>query len=443
MLDTFVPILIFLLILSIVIFVHELGHYLAAVRAGIFVEEFAIGMGPKLFGFYGRKKSLVGKPKPKVKQGDPEIESMSRSHLCNEEEVQKTQEDSDDDFVLKRESTQTHESSDAEVKYVVFQVPEDNGENEKDGEYTLYSVRAFPIGGFCKMRGQDEDVPNDPEAMNNKSVFARLMVIAGGSFMNFLLAFLLFFTLVMLRGFMVAEVWALAEEMPGYQAGLMVGDRITHINGNRVMLYENFVFMMDVSGGQQINLRVLRDSRTYTFDLTPVRGQHGWLIGFAPGRRFGLLHERPEGFDFPFIRVGVMEGILTSAEMIVFHIRAPFRVFARFATGQAMPEGGGVMGPIGIGGMLTEIYQDVVVYGILDTVLTMVTFLALFSAMLGIMNLLPIPALDGARLVFLFIEAVRRKPVAPEKEAMVHIVGIVSLLMLAVFIAYRDIVRLL
>ena len=378
MFDVLIPILIFILILSVVIFIHELGHYIFAIRAGIFVEEFALGMGPKLFGFYGKKKSAHPKP------------------------------------------------------------------DEEDGEYTLYSLRMFPIGGFCKMRGQDEDVPDDPEAMNNKPVFSRIKVIAGGSIMNFLLAFVLFFTLVMLRGFPIAEVTLLLEDMPGYQAGLMVGDRITHINGTRVSLYEDFMFMLDTSGGQELDVRVRRGNENLTFFITPTMGADGnFLIGFRPGRRLGILHELPDDPAFPLYRVGIGEGLVTSAEMIAFHIRAPFRLLARLIAGQPMPDGGGLMGPIGIGGVITEVYQEVAAHGFVDTLLTMLFFTALLSAVLGVMNLLPIPALDGARLVFLFLEAIRRKPVAPEREAMVHFVGIVTLLMLAVFIAYRDIARLL
>ena len=378
MFDILVPILIFILILSIVIFIHELGHFLFAVRAGIFVEEFALGMGPKLFGFYGKKKS--SHPKPDA-EGD---------------------------------------------------------------EYTLYSLRMFPIGGFCKMRGQDEDVPDDPEAMNNKPIFSRIMVIAGGSIMNFVLAFLLFFTLVMLRGYPVAEVTLLREDMPGYHPGLMIGDRITHINGTRINLYEDFMFMLDTSGGQELEVRVRRQTEYLTFFITPVIGEEGnFVIGFRPGRRFGILQERFYDPDFPFYRVGVGEGLVTSAQMIGFHFRAPVRILARFVAGSPLPDGGGLMGPIGIGGIITEVYQEVIVHGLLDTVLTMLFFTALLSAILGVMNLLPIPALDGARLIFLFIEAIRRKPVAPEREAMVHFVGIVTLMLLAVFIAYRDIARLL
>ena len=433
MLNTIVPIVIFIVILGIVIFVHELGHYLAAVKAGIFVEEFALGMGPVLYSFHGKRKSLHGKPKKADKN-----ESDNDSSEIDNKYGMADENDITDEYGIVDENNITDESN---------TIDEDDTIDEDEGEYTLYSLRAFPLGGFCKMRGQDEDVPDDPEAMNNKSVLARIIVIAGGSFMNFLLAFILFFTLVMLRGFPVAEVWALAQDMPGYQAGLMVRDRITHINGTRVNLYEDFMFMMDVTGGQELNVRVNRGGQRYNFNITPVLGPNGYLIGFAPGRRFGILHTRPENPEILpgilFQRVRVPEGMLTSAEMIIFHIRAPFRLLARFVAGQTMPEGGGVVGFIGIGGMVTEIYQEVIVYGILDTLLTMILFTALLSAMLGIMNLLPIPALDGARLIFLFIEGIRRKPVAPEKEAMVHFVGIVSLILLAVFVAYRDILRLL
>jgi regulator of sigma E protease len=101
------------------------------------------------------------------------------------------------------------------------------------------------------------------------------------------------------------------------------------------------------------------------------------------------------------------------------------------------------MGPIGMAAELTVIFNEVIEYGIMDTVLTMLFFTALLSAALGLFNLLPIPAMDGARLVFLAIEGIRRKPVPPEREGMVHLVGFVLIIALAIFIAYRDIMRLL
>lgn len=369
--ETIIPILIFILILGIVIFIHELGHFLAARWAGIFVEEFALGMGPKILSKKGKKKSL-------------------------------------------------------------------------DGEVTLYSLRAFPVGGFCKLRGQDNELADDPEALNNKPIGSRFLVMAGGSIMNFLLAFVLFFILVMLRGYHVIDVVDLTEGMPAYEAGLRVGDRITHINGTRVEFQEDFITVINATGGRQVDIRITRDGERHNFLITPLRGEERYIIGItiSIGRLSGLLDERPADHEIPFRRVQIGDGIVNAAEMIVFHIRAPFSLIARLVVGDPIPEGGGIMGPIGIGGVVTEIYQVTIQRGFMDMLLMMVFFTALLNAALGVMNLLPIPALDGARLVFLLIEAVRRKPVPPEKEAMVHMVGLVFLLVVALFIAYQDIARL-
>ena len=402
MLDIVVPIVLFVVILGAVIFVHELGHFFFARRAGIFVEEFALGMGPKLFSFHGKKRSLL--PKSRAPGPPPDDEEDSESGAG-----------------------------------------EECGEQKPEiGDLTLYSLRALPIGGFCRMRGQDEDVPDDPEAMNNKGVFARIMVIAGGSLMNFAAAFLLFFALTMLRGFPIAEVVSLNEEMPGYRAGLQVGDRITHINGASVRLYEDFVFMVGSAGGQEMEVRVARGAESVELRIAPAQSEDGRrLIGFSPNWRLGFLDEMPDEPDGFSSRVGLGEGLAVSADLVLFNIRAPFRLLAGLFGGRPMPEGGGVMGPIGIGGVVAEVYQDSVEFGFWHTFLQMLMFAALLNAMLGVMNLLPVPALDGARLVFLFIEAVRRKPVAPEREAMVHVAGLVALLVFAVFVAYRDIARFL
>jgi regulator of sigma E protease len=370
--STVIPVLIFLLILGVVVFVHELGHFLAARRAGVFVEEFALGMGPKLFSFRG-----------KTVRGD---------------------------------------------------------------DATIFSLRLFPIGGFCKMRGQDDDLPEDDTSLSTKTVPQRMLVMAGGSIMNFLLAFLLFFGLTLLTGYRVAQVRGVPEGYPAYHAGLQPGDRITHINGNRVTLYENFLLQLEFSGGEPLNIRYVRDGQRNHVTLTPFEAAPGvWRIGFFHDTRFGLLDTltdelREEGFR----RAGVWGSVVTGSEMMLFNIRLPFTMLARWMNNQHMPAGAGIMGPIGMAGELTTVYQQVIYeHGILDTVLTMVFFTALLSAALGLFNLLPIPAMDGARLVFLLIEGIRRKPVPPERENVVHLVGFVLLITLTVFIAYRDIIRLI
>jgi len=380
--STVIPILIFILILGVVVFIHELGHYLMARRAGVFVEEFALGMGPKLFGFRGKPHK-------------PSKETIAWSSSPD------------------------------------YEAPEEDA--------TLYSLRLFPIGGFCKMRGADESIPGDPTALNNKTIPQRMWVMAGGSLFNFIMAFLLFCVLVLLDGYSVPQVHTIRQDTPAYHAGLMAGDRITHLNGRRVSLFEDFITQMEFSGGQPMDVRFVRDGVRHEVNITPMRAGDNFQLGFIMVRHVGFLDSVSEGHQ----RVGLWGTVSTSAEMIVFNMRMPFILLARFIAGDTMPDGAGVMGPIGMAGEVTVIYQQVISRGILPTFLTMLFFTALLNAALGVMNLLPIPALDGSRLVFLGIEGIRRKPVSPERESLVHMVGFVLLMILAVFIAYRDIVRLI
>ena len=385
--STAIPIVIFILILGVVVFIHELGHFVMARRAGVFVEEFALGMGPRLAGFKGKPQKLK----------------------------------KDDD----REGLVWHSSQ-----------PEEDAPAE---ESTLFSLRLFPIGGFCKMRGQDEGDEGDPGALNSKKVWQRAFVMAGGSLFNFIAAFVLFFVLVLLTGYFVPQVHILGANTPAYHAGLQVGDRITHIDGRRVSLFENFSTQLNFSGGQPMDVRFIRDGARHDVTITPMQIGASYRLGFVPVRYLGLIEPDYESFS----RVGFWGTFTTSAEMIVFNMRMPFTLLARLISGRSMPDGAAVMGPIGMAGEVTAIYQEVITEGILQTLLTMLFFTALLNAALGVMNLLPIPAMDGARLVFLGIEGIRRKPVSPEREGLVHMVGFFVLILLAVFIAYRDIVRLL
>ncbi|MCL2577777.1 MAG: M50 family metallopeptidase [Defluviitaleaceae bacterium] len=361
--QTAIGILIFILILGIVIFIHELGHFLAARRAGIFVEEFALGMGPKLISVNGKKKN-------------------------------------------------------------------------RDGETTLFSLRAFPVGGFCKMRGQDDNLPDDPEALNNKSIPARALVMAGGSLMNFLLAFVIFFILVMISGVPTGEtevfVRNVIENRPAFAAGLRTDDIITHINGVKIETPRDVVDLVVASEGAPIDMSVSRGEEQHSFSITPVLSWNNeiddyvYMIGFTPSLRF------------QFAQASILDGIVTSGKMIPMYVTELLNLLSRLIAGEQIADGEGLMGPIRMGGEITMIYQETIKRSFGEMLFAMVSFTAVINLALGVMNLFPIPALDGARLVFLGIEAIRKKPVPPEKEALVHMIGLVSLLMLAVFIAYRD-----
>jgi regulator of sigma E protease len=267
-----------------------------------------------------------------------------------------------------------------------------------------------------------------------------MLVMAGGSMMNFLLAFILFLILTLLTGYETTSVRALQEGRPAHAAGLQVGDRITHINGARVSLYENFLLQMEFSGGAPVNVRVNRGGEVFNVMITPVEAAPGvFRLGFWADFRYGFLSEPIEGYR----RAGFFGSTRTAAELMLFNVRIPFTMLARWVTNQHIPAGANVMGPIGMAGEVTEIYQQVIQRGVGDVVLTMLFFTGLLNAALGLFNLFPIPALDGARLVFLAIEGIRKKPIPPEREGMVHLMGFVLLISLAIFLAFRDIVRLI
>jgi regulator of sigma E protease len=364
-----IPILIFILMIGIVIFVHELGHYLTARRAGIFVEEFALGMGPKIISRNGKKKNA-------------------------------------------------------------------------DGETTLYSLRMFPIGGFCRMRGMDEEMPDDKESLNNKSIPARMSVMAGGSFMNFALAFVLFFIFMMYQGTPLPEthevyVRGVAENMPASVAGLMTNDVITHVNGMQIHSPNDVISFIVESEGQAVEMRVNRDGEVRSFLITPEmswneeRETYVYMVGFSPASRMD------------FRRAYIHEGLFNAGKIFLMQITAPVKLLMQILQGETLAEGEGVMGLVGIGGVVTEYYNITIQRSVGDMILTMVSLTGVISGAVGFMNILPIPALDGGRIVFLLIEAIRKKRIHPEKEAMVHMVGLVALMLLGVFITYREIVGLI
>ena len=364
------------IIFGLVVLVHELGHFAAARRCGIWVEEFAIGMGPKLFGW-------------------------------------------------------------------------------QKGE-TLYTIRALPLGGFCRMHGDDaapaeggDDTQESiaGKALNSKPIYQRMMVMFAGSFMNFVLAFILFTIVVGFTGFRTTTIMHVAQDSPAQAAGIVPGDRITHINGSRRFLWEDVLFEVSTGYGRPVEIGFMRDGRRLDTTIAPVWTGDRYLLGIGPGIRTGMFTEPPEGF----YRTGITEAATVGFMRIGFFIRTTVLGLIRLVTaGLGMDQ---LAGPIGIVNIIGGQYQEAVdtaaavgastAVVVLSVVITMTNFAAIISANLGVVNLLPLPALDGGRIVFLTLEAIRRKPVSPEREGMVHLAGFVLLMILAVFIAYQDILNLL
>lgn len=312
------------------------------------------------------------------------------------------------------------------VEYSIGFGPKLLGFKRKDIQYSL---RAIPLGGYCMFMDDDGDIPN-PRAFNRQPVWKRFITMIAGPAMNFVLAFL--FCAILLCSFIIADyqprITHIYENTPAAACGLETGDIVTEINGEAVSYDGNGVNTVhSVLGAhdpeQPFELTVLRGSESLEFSLQPefmldeATGEQRYLLGIAFGGRYYTLPEALRsscGYMVEF--TGIM---LQSLKDLVFH-------------GTGADE---MMGPVGIISFVSDQVAS-------DTLYAIVNLIFVLSLNLGIMNLLPLPGLDGGRLVFLIIEGIRRKPIPPEKEGLAHAAGMGLLLMLILFITYKDIIRL-
>jgi regulator of sigma E protease len=369
-------IVIAILVFSVLIVIHELGHFIAARRCGILVEEFSIGMGPKLFGF-----------------------------------------------------------------------------RPKGGE-TLYTLRLLPIGGSCRMLGEDV-APDKAEAsqqsaaaapersFSSKPVSKRIVVIAAGIVMNLLLAFVAAFVVYSANRFNVPKVDSLIPGYPAEAAGLMPGDRITKVNGKSVGVAEDVSRLINEKPGDAARLTLNRDGETVELTVTPMFDEASgrYLVGFNIGYVLGMFTEAAEGEE-DAERASFLDTAKMGFNFCVSSVKNIFGFLGQLITRKM--DASQVSGPIGIINLMGDVYNESVATNNPWTVLSNILMLvAGLSVNLAVFNFLPIPALDGGRIVFLIIEAVRGKPVNPEKEGMIHFAGMVLLMILMVFVAYNDILKII
>lgn len=338
-----------LLILSLVVVAHELGHYVSARLLGIDVIEFGVGMGPKIW--------------------------------------------------------------------------------SRQGEHTLFSLRAFPIGGFCKYVGEDDSDFESPGALNNQPRWKRFITVASGPLMNFVLALLVAVLYFMLMGAPSVRP-GISELTPGYPAeaaGLMPGDVIVQVNGEDIPYTEQgaarVTSLIKAAGDEGVSLGVRRAGApdVIRMDLAPVQDPDN-----ASGRLIGIMLDQVRQ------RIGLVDACRSAGANVVLFTRTMLDFLKNLIfRGEGIDETAGPVGMLDI--MTKEISSG------WDQVFNLIV---LISLNLGIMNLLPLPALDGGRLVFILVEAVIRRPIKPELEGWVHAAGFLVLMGFIVFITYKDIVRI-
>ena len=377
-------IILFIIIFSIVVISHELGHFLIGRRNGIRVVEFSVGMGPTLFSF--------------VKGG---------------------------------------------VKYSLKLLPI-GGACMFDGEDGMGGEEGKP-GGLYRRAGVEPDLPLPSEngreqdfaidleqggvSFPEAGVWRRIATVFAGPFFNFILAFVVAGVLTAFSGADLPVIGQVSENSAAEEAGLQAGDRITQIDREKIHFYREVAVISALNQGEELEVHFERDGKKEVVTVQPrYDAQSGrYYMGFTGAGEY-LKCNPLQVFQYGFYEVE-------------YYVRVTYKSLGQLLRGKVTKDD--VSGPIGIAQFVGESYDQAEEnYGTSSAILTMLEIIVLLSVNLGILNLLPLPALDGGRLLFMLVEVIRGKPVSPEKEGIVHFAGLVVLMILMVFIMYNDIMRL-
>ena len=345
-----------IVVLGVLIFVHELGHFLVAKWSGVTVLRFSFGFGPRLFGF-------------------------------------------------------------------------------RKGE-TDYCISAFPLGGYVKMLGEEpgEELPEDQRerSFSSQPVGKRIAIVLAGPLSNFLLAIVVFTLVYAVSGIpeILPEVGSVAAGSPAEQGGLQVGDLVISINDKKLETWENLSGTIEHSTEETLVLKVQRGEETLTLPVKPMVSEAKNLFGETVTRR--LIGVTPSGK----IQVRKVDPFLAGYYSLVqtYHLSRLFLLTVVKLIERVVPFHT-LGGPILIAQMAGRQAQE----GLLN----LIYFIAVISVNLAVLNLLPIPILDGGHILFFTLEAVLGKPIGIRKLEMAQKVGMVLLLVLMVFVFYNDIMRLI
>lgn len=372
--------IIFIFVLGVLVFVHELGHFLVARRNGIKAEEFGFGFPPRLGGVYfdddkGKWKLIWGNKK-------------SRS------------------------------------------------------SNTVYSLNWIPLGGFVRIKGEDGGKKADEDSFASKSAWTRVKVLAAGVTMNFILAWFLISVALMIGSPQPVEDGLssgqdtkiqISQVLPGTPAeemGLLPGDEIVAYRSgvsaelNNFESIENIQQVISEHEGEIIVLVVRRGNESLELSGTPRidPGEDRGPLGIS------LLETAIKRFP---LHLAIWEGLVTTLDLIVLILVTLYEIIKNLVIGQAVSVD--VAGPVGIAFLTQQVTALGLVY--------LLQFTAILSINLGIINAFPIPALDGGRILFILIEKVKGAPVSQKVEQWFHAVGFILLILLMVWVTIRDFIR--
>ena len=424
--------------LLILVVVHELGHFATARSLGVKVLEFGVGFPPRAFGFYtGRTRVLISPDTRFVNlDGEASLRTGQLVKVISSEDTEgnlvaqviegprprrgltgrlpgkgEPREDFGRDDWLKH---------DGKVRAV------------EDGSFVLadmlFSVNWTLLGGFVRLAGESN--PDVPRSLASKGVGTRFLVLVAGPLMNAILPIVFFTVLLMLPQdvlvgrLMVGEV---SPESPAQEAGVKAGDAILQANGHKIENSGDLIRAINLNGGSTMEWLVDRGARQQIITVTPRFDQDAgrWLVGILT-EMVGAHTERRSNPPW----VALRDSFVNTWELLVLVKQGMSGAFSQGSAPQ-------LSGPIGIAQIAGEFTREGGLAGWL-------TITILLSINLAILNILPIPMLDGGRLVFVMLEWVRRgKRVPPEREGLVHLIGFAVLIGLIVLISANDVLRLI
>lgn len=416
--ETLQTVILTVLVFFVIVSIHEWGHYFFAKRAGILVREFAIGFGPKLFSFKRGETKFTMRLIPaggfvRMAGEDPEIVEIKEGQTIA---IQLK-----DDIVQSLYLDKLDERSQAIRGEVVAIDLEKNLFIELDIEGVIERFNVHPQAMMVG-RGTETQIAPIDRHFSSKSPGKRAMAIFAGPMMNFVLAFLLFIVYVQFTGIQEnVTVGDLIAGQPAEAANLQVGDIIYAVNGQEIGT--DRTLMIDIiakSPNKPVDFTIIRNGEQQHITVTPIANENGeGKIGVYSG--FGT---RSASFG-----ESITGGLTLMKEWTVL-ILDGLKMLVTFQF-----ELDDLGGPV----RTAEVTSQIAKQGILQ----LTSWTAVLSLYLGIFNLLPIPALDGSRLLFIGYEVVRRKPVSPNKESLIHFIGFALLMLLMLVVTYNDIMRLI
>ncbi|WP_342600717.1 RIP metalloprotease RseP [Psychrobacillus sp. FSL H8-0483] len=410
----------FIIIFGSIVFFHELGHFIFAKRAGIMVREFAIGFGPKIFGMTKGETLYTIRLLPLggyVRMAGEDLDSVELQpgyrvgiRLNNDNEI---------DQIVLNQNKQFADMLFLEVeKSDLMKEMFIEGYNEEE-RLVRYKIARNAV---IIENGKETFIAPYDRQFGSKTVGQRSLAIFAGPLFNFILAFFIFLLLGLLQGVPTNEpvITTVMENSPAAQAGLKDGDLVTGINGSPITTWDELSEKVKVSPNESMNFTVDRNGEVLEFSMTPNAVESGEeKVGQIGVQYMSPLEKNP------------VQAVVFGAQQTYEWTVRIFTLLGTLITGNFSIDD--LSGPVGIYKATEEVAQ----YGVFN----LMHWAAILSINLGIMNLLPLPALDGGRLLFFLFEALRGKPIDKQKEGMVHFVGIMLLMVLMVVVTWNDIQR--